>query len=197
MRSFWYSMIKRFIDIFFALMAGILLLPLILLSALMVLLSSPGPIFFRQERMGFLEKPFQIWKFRSMHTRAEQAGPQLSSDEDSRVTGWGKIMRKWRLDELPQIWNVLKGDMSIVGPRPERKYYIDQIIVSHPEYKRLLKVKPGLTSLGMVKFGYAENVKEMVDRMQYDLAYVKRPGLLLDFSIMLQSIGVIFAGKGK
>jgi polysaccharide biosynthesis protein PslA len=154
-------------------------------------------VFFLQERVGYNSKPFMIWKFRSMHISAEETGPKLSSDEDRRVTAWGKIMRRWRLDELPQLWNVLTGDMSIVGPRPERKYYIDQIVKTHPEYENLLKVKPGLTSLGMVKFGYAENVAEMIKRMRYDLAYIQNPSLLLDFKIMLQSIRVVLAGKGK
>lgn len=161
------------------------------------MLSSRGPVFFLQERVGYNGKPFMIWKFRSMHITAETAGPQLSSNIDNRVTGWGKIMRRWRLDELPQLLNVLKGDMSIVGPRPERKYYIDQITTTHPEYFELLKVMPGLTSMGMVKFGYAENLEEMIERMYYDLTYVKKPSLLLDFKIMLQSINVVFAGKGK
>jgi lipopolysaccharide/colanic/teichoic acid biosynthesis glycosyltransferase len=175
----------------------IILLPLILFTAIILILSSKGSLFFLQERVGYNGNPFMIWKFRSMSATAEETGPQLSSDEDKRVTAWGKIMRMWRLDELPQVWNILKGDMSIVGPRPERKYFIDQIIKTHPEYLTLLKVKPGLTSMGMVKFGYAENVEEMIDRMQYDLYYVENISLLLDIKIMLQSIKVVFAGKGK
>ncbi|MDB5198567.1 MAG: sugar transferase [Chitinophagaceae bacterium] len=189
--------IKRILDIFLAALGMIILLPLILLVALIVKFSSKGSVFFLQERVGYNGKPFMIWKFRSMHISAEETGPQLSSDEDNRVTSWGKIMRRWRLDELPQVWNVLKGDMSIVGPRPERKYYIDQIAKTHPEYLNLLKTRPGLTSIGMVKFGYAENVEEMIKRMKYDLEYVANPSLLLDFKIMLQSIKVVFAGKGK
>ena len=188
---------KRIIDILLAIAGIVILLPLILLTAIMVKLSSRGPVFFSQERTGYNQKPFMIWKFRSMQISAEQTGPQLSSNEDNRVTTWGKIIRKWRLDEIPQLWNVLKGDMSIVGPRPERKYYIDQIIKTNPEYLTLLKVKPGLTSNGMVKFGYAENVEEMIQRMKYDLTYVESASLLLDIKIMLQSIKVIFAGKGK
>lgn len=192
-----YQSIKRILDILLAIAGLIILLPLILLAAIILKLSSKGPVFFLQERVGVNMIPFLIWKFRSMYSTAEDTGPQLSSDEDSRVTRWGKTMRKWRLDELPQLWNVLKGDMSIVGPRPERKFYIDQIVKTHPEYLKLLKVKPGLTSLGMVKFGYAENVDEMVIRMKYDLSYVENPSLLLDIKIMLQSIKVVFAGKGK
>jgi lipopolysaccharide/colanic/teichoic acid biosynthesis glycosyltransferase len=189
--------IKRIFDILLAIAGMIVLLPVILFTAILVMLSSRGPVFFSQERVGLNQKPFMIWKFRSMYVTAEETGPQLSSDEDSRVTAWGRIMRKWRLDELPQLWNVIKGDMSIVGPRPERKYFIDRIIITHPEYLKLLQVKPGLTSMGMVRFGYAENVEEMIERMQYDLAYVERPSLKLDITIMLQSIKVVFAGKGK
>jgi lipopolysaccharide/colanic/teichoic acid biosynthesis glycosyltransferase len=188
---------KRIFDILLAIAGLIILLPLIVFTAILVLLSSKGPVFFSQERVGHKQKPFMIWKFRSMYITAEETGPQLSSDEDSRVTSWGKIMRKWRLDELPQFWNVVKGDMSIVGPRPERKYFIDQIIQTHPEYLNLLRVKPGLTSMGMVKFGYAENIEEMIERMRYDLAYVEHPSLAIDIAIMLKSIKVVFTGKGK
>ena len=197
MHSKTQRIIKRTLDILLAILGTIILLPIILLTAIILKLSSKGPLFFLQERVGFNENSFMIWKFRSMHITAEETGPQLSSYEDKRVTAWGKIMRRWRLDELPQVWNVLKGDMSIVGPRPERKYFIDQIIKSHPEYLKLLKVKPGLTSMGMVKFGYAENVEEMIERMHYDLNYVENISLLLDIKIMLQSIKVVFAGKGK
>ena len=189
--------IKRIYDILLAGIGTIILFPLILFTAIILKLSSKGPLFFLQERAGYNGKSFMIWKFRSMHISAEETGPQLSSDEDKRVTAWGKIMRRWRLDELPQVWNVLKGDMSIVGPRPERKYFIDQIVKSHPEYLNLLKVKPGLTSMGMVKFGYAENVEEMTERMQYDLYYIENASLLLDITILLQSIKVVLAGKGK
>lgn len=189
--------IKRFLDIIISLTGIILLLPVFILIAILVKVSSNGSVFFLQERVGLNQKPFMIWKFRSMNITAEEKGPQLSSDDDERVTGWGKIMRRWRIDELPQLWNVLIGDMSIVGPRAERKYYIDQIIKTHPEYLQLLTVTPGLTSLGMVKFGYAENVDEMIKRMKYDLDYIKSASLMLDFKIMLQSIKVVFTGKGK
>jgi lipopolysaccharide/colanic/teichoic acid biosynthesis glycosyltransferase len=192
-----YRSIKRFLDILLAIAAGLILSPLILFTAILVKLSSKGSIFFLQERVGLNMIPFMIWKFRSMYITAEETAPQLSSDDNDRVTNWGKIMRKWRLDELPQLYNVINGDMSIVGPRPERKFYIDQIVKTHPEYLNLLKVKPGLTSLGMVKFGYAENVAEMIKRMKFDLAYVEDPSIGLDIKIMLQSIKVVFAGKGK
>ena len=138
-----------------------------------------------------------MYKFRSMIPDAEPNGPLLSSENDERITNWGKVMRKWRLDELPQLWNIIKGEMSLVGPRPERKFYIDQIVAKHPEYKYIYKVKPGLTSWGMVKYGYASSVDEMIQRMPYDLLYVENVSLPLDFTIMLYTIQIILSGKGK
>lgn len=193
----WQQNIKRAFDIVVSVSGFIILLPLFIYTIIRLKLSSRGPLFYRQERIGYKGRPFTMVKFRSMIPEAEANGPQLSSEDDIRITKWGKVMRKWRLDELPQLWNILKGEMSLVGPRPERKFYIDQIVAQHPEFKYIYKVKPGLTSWGMVKFGYASTTEEMIQRMQYDLLYVENVSLSLDFTIMLYSIQIILSGKGK
>jgi lipopolysaccharide/colanic/teichoic acid biosynthesis glycosyltransferase len=159
--------------------------------------SSKGPVFFLQERIGKAGKPFKIIKFRTMFVDAEYNGPQLSSATDNRITPVGKIMRKLRLDEFPQFYNVLKGDMSLVGPRPERLFYINQIIKKEPHFAQLTKVRPGITSWGQVKFGYAENVDQMIQRMKFDLLYLKNQSLALDIKIMLYTIIIVIKAKGK
>ena len=163
----------------------------------MVLFSSKGSVFYRQERVGINNKPFKILKFRSMYEDAEQNGPMLSSKNDNRITPWGRIMRRTRIDELPQFWNVLIGDMSIVGPRPERQFFIDKILEKAPYYKHLQKVRPGITSYGMVKFGYAENVDEMVERLKYDILYIENMSLAMDFRVLLYTVLIILQRKGK
>jgi exopolysaccharide biosynthesis polyprenyl glycosylphosphotransferase len=193
----WQQAVKRLFDIFISLLVIFLLSPLLLFTAILVKLSSPGPIFFRQKRIGQHGRPFTIYKFRSMVEDAEKEGPQLSSKEDTRVTRWGRIMRKYRLDEFPQFFNVLIGDMSIVGPRPEREFYAKQILLKAPHYKRVYRVKPGITSWGMVKFGYAENVQEMVQRLRYDIIYLENMNLLNDIKILIYTILIVLQGRGK
>ncbi len=193
----WQQTLKRLMDVLVSIVAIILLLPLYLAMAIAVKISSPGPIFFLQERIGRNGKAFSIVKFRTMFVDAEKLGPQLSSANDPRITPIGKYMRKLRLDEFPQFYNVLIGDMSLVGPRPERQFYIDQIIQIEPQYLHLTKVRPGITSWGQVKYGYAENVDQMLQRMKFDLLYLKNRTLALDMKIMLYTILIIVKAKGK
>jgi len=193
----WQISTKRILDIVCSLFALILLLPLYLILAILVKSSSKGPVFFLQERIGIHQRSFRIIKFRTMQVDAEKSGPQLSSSNDVRITKIGKFLRKTRLDEFPQFWNVLVGEMSLVGPRPERRFYIDQIAKHDPQYLYLHQVRPGITSWGQVKFGYAENVDQMVQRMKYDLLYIRNMSLALDLKIMFYTVAIIFKGTGK
>lgn len=189
--------IKRTFDVIASCLTLGILSPLYLFLALWVRLDSKGPIFYKQERIGLKERPFDIIKFRTMRTDAEDNGPQLSDDNDPRVTKAGRIMRKYRLDELPQFWNVLKGEMSIVGPRPEREFFIQKIIKLAPYYTLLYQTRPGITSWGMVQYGYASRIDEMVERSKYDLIYISNMSILVDLKIMLYTVLTILEGRGK
>jgi exopolysaccharide biosynthesis polyprenyl glycosylphosphotransferase len=193
----WERLVKRMMDV--AISLGVLagLSWLYFYVAMRVKLDSKGPIFFKQERVGLNGKPFQLVKFRSMRTDAEANGPQLSQDADPRVTRWGATMRKYRLDELPNFWNVLVGDMSLVGPRPERQFFINQIVEKAPHYRHLLKVRPGITSWGQVKYGYASNLNEMLQRLRFDVLYIENMSLALDIKIMFYTVMVLLRGEGK
>lgn len=193
----WQYSVKRMADIILSLLALILLSPVFLITAIIVKVTSPGPIFYAQERIGYQGKPFRMHKFRSMYVDAENSGPALSHDDDPRITPFGRFMRKVRLDEIPQFYNVLKGTMSIVGYRPERQYYIDQIVQRAPEYLLLLRIKPGITSWGQVKYGYASNVDEMCERLKYDLLYLENMSITTDIKILIYTVGIILQGRGK
>lgn len=193
----WQFSLKRAVDISLSALALLVLAPVLLLFALLVRLSSPGPIFFRQERIGKFGRPFMIHKFRTMCQDAERDGPQLSSTSDPRITPIGRWLRRTRMDELPQFWNVLKGDMSLVGPRPERQFFIDAITKQAPHYRHLHKVRPGITSWGQVKFGYAENVDQMVRRLKYDILYIENMSLAVDLKILAYTVLIILKGDGK
>jgi exopolysaccharide biosynthesis polyprenyl glycosylphosphotransferase len=193
----WQQAIKRFLDVIISLIAIILLLPVYVILSIVIKSTSSGPIFYIQERVGLMGIPFQIIKFRTMCQDAERDGPQLSSADDKRITPIGRFLRKSRLDEIPQFINVLVGDMSLVGPRPERQFFIDQIVPMEPQFLQLTRVRPGITSWGQVKYGYAENIEQMLQRMKYDLLYLKNQTLALDFKIMLYTIMIVVKGKGK
>lgn len=188
--------VKRTLDIVVSVLTLVILSPLFVFLALKVRHDSPGPVLYRQERLGKGGRPFVIYKFRTMYVGAEQGGPRLATDGDGRITPFGRTMRKYRLDELPQFWNVLTGDMSIVGPRPERRYFAEQIIASAPYYCQIYTVRPGITSWGMVKFGYANDIDQMVKRLQFDIIYLDNRSLLLDMKILIYTVKTIITGKG-
>ena len=193
----WQQSVKRVFDVGVSLVCMIILLPVYIYVAIRVKLGSKGPIFYKQERIGYEGRPFMIYKFRTMYVDAERMGPQLSQVNDPRITPFGHVMRKYRLDELPQFWNIIKGDMSIVGPRPERRYYIEQIEKIAPYYCLVYKVKPGLLSWGPIKIGYSDTVDKMVERLRYDIIYMDNMTLQTDIKILFYSVGVILKGTGQ
>lgn len=193
----WQASLKRFFDIGASLAGLLLTAPLLLLCALLVKLGSPGGVFYTQVRIGLGGKPFRLYKFRSMKENAETSGPELSNEEDRRVTSWGRIMRRYRIDELPQLWNVLGGDMSLIGYRPERKYFIDKITRVAPFYVLLYAVKPGISSQGMVDFGYAESVEEMIVRLGADMDYLRDLSLGRDLKVIAKTLSVVVRGLGR
>ncbi|MDP3929699.1 MAG: sugar transferase, partial [Bacteroidota bacterium] len=193
----WQKLLKRLLDVLVSVLVLIIALPVFLLIAFAVKLGSDGPVFYKQIRIGYKGKPFHILKFRTMIQNSEVSGPMLSSANDSRITPVGKWLRKYRLDEIPQFINVLIGEMSLVGPRPERKFFIDQIVQIAPHYKHLHRVKPGITSWGQVKYGYAENVEQMVERLKFDILYIENRSIAIDFRILIYTVLTVLQGKGR
>lgn len=191
-----HSTVKPAIDNFLSIISLILLLPVIIILVILIKLTGKGPVIYTQERAGINGKPFAIYKFRSMHNGIDEGIKLLSGRNDKRITSVGRLMRKHKLDEIPNFINVLRGEMSLVGPRPEQKYYVEQILAKAPDYKLLQSIKPGITSWGQVKYGYATNLEEMIERLEYDLSYYKKRSLLFDLKIICLTLGIIIKGKG-
>jgi len=192
----WEASVKRFLDVVISLFAIILFSPLFVYFMILIKTDSKGPVFYRQERVGRFGIPFDILKFRTMRVGSENGTPRLSSANDNRITSIGRILRKYRIDEVPQFFNIMKGDMSLVGPRPERRYYINQIINDAPYYCLLYKIRPGLTSWGPIKIGYSDTIEKMIDRLNYDIIYMDNMSLITDLKILIYTIEIIFKGKG-
>jgi len=192
----WQQKVKSFIDRIGSLIIIILLIPVFVYLAIRVRKDSPGKVIFSQDRVGKDGRIFKIFKFRTMYNNAEPDGPMLSCEDDPRVTPYGRLMRKYRLDELPQFINVLMGEMSLVGPRPERKFFVDQIVKKAPHYYLTQRVLPGITSWGMIKYGYANTVEKMINRLEYDILYLENQSILIDLKILIFTLKPLFRGKG-
>lgn len=188
--------IRTILDYLITILCLILLIPVILILTVVIKLSGKGPVIYSQKRIGRFGKSFPIFKFRSMHHCSEERGSQLSDKKDKRITAIGRFMRRHKLDEIPNFINILRGEMSLVGPRPEQQFFIDQIIIKAPEYLLLQNIKPGITSWGQVRYGYASNVDEMIERLDYDLNYLKNRSLWFDLKVIFHTIGIIFKGEG-
>lgn len=194
--SDWELSVKRFVDILLSFIALIFLFPILIYFAIAIKRDSKGSIFYRQERIGYHGKKFKILKLRTMYVNSEKGKPKLSSPNDERITRVGKTLRKYRFDEIPQFWNIILGDMSLVGPRPERQYFIDNIIKQAPYYCLLYKIRPGLTSWGPIKIGYSDTIEKMIERLNYDIVYMENMSLLNDLKILFFTFEIIFTGKG-
>jgi exopolysaccharide biosynthesis polyprenyl glycosylphosphotransferase len=194
--SDWEASIKRFSDIVISFFCLLFLSPFIIYFSIKIKKDSKGPVFYRQERIGRYGRPFKIIKFRTMYVGSENGIPKLSSANDDRITPVGKILRKYRIDEIPQFWNILKGDMSLVGPRPERRFYINKIMKEAPYYCLLYKIRPGLTSWGPIKIGYSDTIEKMIERLNFDIIYIENMSLMTDIKILAYTIEIIFRGKG-
>jgi lipopolysaccharide/colanic/teichoic acid biosynthesis glycosyltransferase len=190
------EIIKEIFDYSVSILCLIVLIPIILTLTLAIKISGRGPVIYSQKRIGRSGKSFTMYKFRSMHHGTDGGIPLLSGKKDKRITAVGRFMRKHKFDEIPNFINVLKGEMSIVGPRPEQKYFIDEIVQKAPQYIRLQNIKPGITSWGIVKYGYASNVEEMIERLDYDLYYLENRSLIFDLNIIVRTIGIVFKGEG-
>jgi lipopolysaccharide/colanic/teichoic acid biosynthesis glycosyltransferase len=188
--------VKNISDYIIAITCLIILSPLILFLLLLIRISSKGPAIFMQIRIGKNGKPFKLYKFRSMRTGNGDDISVLAEKNDTRITRVGRFMRKHRFDEIPNFINVLKGEMSIIGPRPEQEVFVEQIKKRNQDYIRLQSIKPGITSWGQVKFGYATNIEQMMERLEYDLHYYRNMSILFDLRIALQTIGIIMKGNG-
>lgn len=189
--------LKRLLDVVVSALMLIMLSPLLLCVAIMVKRSSKGPAIYSQQRLGRRQKPFTIYKFRTMILDSEPCGPRLTDDDDPRITSIGRFLRKYRIDELPQLWNVLRGDMSLVGPRPEREFFVKQILEEAPYFSLVYQIRPGITSWGMVKYGYASNVRQMVERSRYELVYLNNMSIATDIKILAYTIRTVLSGQGK